>query len=80
MELQVPHGHALVDVQSFYDSVEWPQLARAALQLKFPPVILFLELQICLSPRLIAQLSSYSLPFQPASPVVQGLRSGTIFA
>eukprot|EP00959_Pyramimonas_sp_CCMP1952_P035160 736231-Pyramimonas_sp.AAC.1 len=29
---------------------------------------------------MVAQFSAYSLPFQPARSVVQGLRSGTRFA
>eukprot|EP00959_Pyramimonas_sp_CCMP1952_P207894 4348691-Pyramimonas_sp.AAC.2 len=46
VRLRVPHGHALVDVHAFYDSIERPHLARGALRLRFPPTILFLELRI----------------------------------
>eukprot|EP00959_Pyramimonas_sp_CCMP1952_P414966 8694672-Pyramimonas_sp.AAC.1 len=37
MKLQVPHGHALVDVQSFYGSIEWPQLACRHILFPFNP-------------------------------------------
>eukprot|EP00959_Pyramimonas_sp_CCMP1952_P013313 280862-Pyramimonas_sp.AAC.1 len=48
--LQIPSGHTLWDIASFYDSIEFHPLAECALGKGFPPVILFLELQLCLAP------------------------------
>eukprot|EP00959_Pyramimonas_sp_CCMP1952_P024430 512951-Pyramimonas_sp.AAC.1 len=36
-------------------------------------------MQICAAPRVVSQFQSFSLPFQPARSVVQGLRGGTGF-
>eukprot|EP00959_Pyramimonas_sp_CCMP1952_P287789 6018538-Pyramimonas_sp.AAC.1 len=36
-------GHGLLDVQEFYGAISWLPLAKAALRLRFPLVILYLE-------------------------------------
>eukprot|EP00959_Pyramimonas_sp_CCMP1952_P237419 4961860-Pyramimonas_sp.AAC.1 len=78
--LQIPRGHALWDIASFYVSIEFQPLAECALEKGFPPVISFLELQLCLAPRMLEQLSCFSEPFEVTRSVVQGLRNGTRFA
>eukprot|EP00959_Pyramimonas_sp_CCMP1952_P355832 7452356-Pyramimonas_sp.AAC.1 len=63
----VAFGHALIDIQSFYDSRCWMALAAKALSLGFPPVILFLELQLCIGPRVLARQDCFSEAFQPTA-------------
>eukprot|EP00959_Pyramimonas_sp_CCMP1952_P355573 7447312-Pyramimonas_sp.AAC.1 len=58
-------GHVLIDIQLFYDSMCWIALAGEALSLGLPLVILRLELQLCLGPRVLAQLDFFSEAFQP---------------
>eukprot|EP00959_Pyramimonas_sp_CCMP1952_P356706 7469757-Pyramimonas_sp.AAC.1 len=62
--MHMPHGQALLDVEAFYDGVEMAALASCALKKGFPPTVLFLEVQMFLAPRLMAQLDAVSLPFQ----------------
>eukprot|EP00959_Pyramimonas_sp_CCMP1952_P319408 6683879-Pyramimonas_sp.AAC.1 len=76
----VAFGHALIGIQSFYDSICWVALAGKALSLGIPPVILFLELQLCLGPRVLAQLDCFSEALQPTGSAIQGLRRGARFA
>eukprot|EP00959_Pyramimonas_sp_CCMP1952_P203504 4255556-Pyramimonas_sp.AAC.1 len=59
--------------------MQWGPLASSALRLGFPPVVLSLELQMCLAPRTVAQLGPYSEAFQASQSIIQGLRSGTRF-
>ena len=74
------YAHAMLDFKSFYDSMGWVKLGRAALKLGFPPAILALELQQCLAARVLVSDRTASLAFQPSRSIVQGLRSGTRFA
>eukprot|EP00959_Pyramimonas_sp_CCMP1952_P292279 6112776-Pyramimonas_sp.AAC.1 len=49
--LGIPTGHGLLDIQGFYDAMEWFLLIPAAIRLGFPSVVLVLELVQCLMPR-----------------------------
>eukprot|EP00959_Pyramimonas_sp_CCMP1952_P043499 909776-Pyramimonas_sp.AAC.1 len=51
----VSHGHGLIDVQKFYDSMPWTGLAQAALRCGFPPAVLVLELQQRMASRVLLQ-------------------------
>eukprot|EP00959_Pyramimonas_sp_CCMP1952_P377196 7900523-Pyramimonas_sp.AAC.1 len=55
-------------------------LASCAPKKGFPPTVLFLEMQMFLAPRLLAQLDAVSLPFQASKSVIQGSQGGTRFA
>eukprot|EP00959_Pyramimonas_sp_CCMP1952_P085705 1792836-Pyramimonas_sp.AAC.1 len=85
LQQEVPHhlgiavGEGLVDIKSFYDSIEWPGLVLCSLNLSFPPRILYLELLQCAAARTVSQLGATSRAFQPTRSAVQGLRSGTRF-
>eukprot|EP00959_Pyramimonas_sp_CCMP1952_P368379 7716420-Pyramimonas_sp.AAC.1 len=57
----------------------WIPLARSALRMGFPPAVLALELQMCMAPRVLSQLGSFSQAFQPWQSIIQGLRGGTRF-
>eukprot|EP00959_Pyramimonas_sp_CCMP1952_P297660 6226862-Pyramimonas_sp.AAC.1 len=74
------NGHALCDIKSFYAMMEWDILVSGALKYGFPARALFLELQACTGPRLLAQFDAASQPCQATRPIIQGLRSGTRFA
>eukprot|EP00959_Pyramimonas_sp_CCMP1952_P219642 4592328-Pyramimonas_sp.AAC.1 len=74
------YGHALLDIETFYDSMPWLPLVEAALRLDFPPVVLHLELVQCIAPRVLEQMGAATDPFEPSQSAVQGLRSGTRFA
>eukprot|EP00959_Pyramimonas_sp_CCMP1952_P148013 3097393-Pyramimonas_sp.AAC.1 len=62
--LDIPHGQTVVDIASFYDSIEWEPLTLCAMRKGFPVVKLYLEPQICLAPRMLEQIDSFSEPFQ----------------
>eukprot|EP00959_Pyramimonas_sp_CCMP1952_P305253 6388048-Pyramimonas_sp.AAC.1 len=66
----------LRDAQSFYDHIRWTKLAATAVDPRFPGVVLLLELQLCMGPRILSQPRTYSRPFQAARGIVQGLRNG----
>eukprot|EP00959_Pyramimonas_sp_CCMP1952_P233974 4889201-Pyramimonas_sp.AAC.1 len=53
--LKLTNGHALADIQSFYDMMEWSTLVKGAFRYGFPAVMLGLELQICAAPRMLDQ-------------------------
>eukprot|EP00959_Pyramimonas_sp_CCMP1952_P254409 5314069-Pyramimonas_sp.AAC.1 len=78
--MKASRGHALLDIQSFYDEMEWPVLVDGALRYGFPPVMLGLELQTCSGPRLLDHGDAVSRPFQCTRSIIQGLRSGTRIA
>eukprot|EP00959_Pyramimonas_sp_CCMP1952_P236659 4945802-Pyramimonas_sp.AAC.1 len=63
----------MIDIASFYDSVGWYRMAKAALRLEFPPEILGLELQQCMAARCVRQGGAYGFPFSPTRSIVQGL-------
>eukprot|EP00959_Pyramimonas_sp_CCMP1952_P413796 8670201-Pyramimonas_sp.AAC.1 len=48
--MNVAQGGALIDLEAFYDSIEYPILADTALRLNVPPVVLGLEMQTCVMP------------------------------
>eukprot|EP00959_Pyramimonas_sp_CCMP1952_P173558 3626697-Pyramimonas_sp.AAC.1 len=57
LQQEVPHhlgiavGEGLVDIKSFYDSIEWPGLVLCSPNLSFPPRIFYLELLQCAAAR-----------------------------
>ena len=57
-------GDAPLDVEAFYDSIEYPIIADTAARLNFPTIALFLEMQTRASPRAASHFNSNSLPFQ----------------
>eukprot|EP00959_Pyramimonas_sp_CCMP1952_P304862 6380553-Pyramimonas_sp.AAC.1 len=49
--LRSSQGHALLDIESFYDEIEWPILVERALECNCPAITHCLELQVCAGPR-----------------------------
>eukprot|EP00959_Pyramimonas_sp_CCMP1952_P412539 8644833-Pyramimonas_sp.AAC.1 len=78
--LNVSYGHALTDIDGYYDNMLWLKLSRAALRLGFPPTILYMELLQCAHPRTLNQIGSFSMAFEPTCSIIQGLRAGTRLA
>eukprot|EP00959_Pyramimonas_sp_CCMP1952_P284391 5944921-Pyramimonas_sp.AAC.1 len=73
-------GQGLLDIQELYDSIPWLPLAKAALRLNFPPIILYVDLLQCITVRTLSQEGAVCNPFEPCQSVIQGLRGGTRFA
>eukprot|EP00959_Pyramimonas_sp_CCMP1952_P102880 2151571-Pyramimonas_sp.AAC.1 len=69
----------MIDVASFYDTVGWYRMGKAALCLAFPPEMLGLELQQCMAARCVRQSGAYGAPCAPTRSIVPGLRGGTRF-
>ena len=53
-------AHAMLGAKSFYDSMSWVKLGRAALRLGFPPTVLALELQLRMAPRTLIRNFSFT--------------------
>eukprot|EP00959_Pyramimonas_sp_CCMP1952_P149243 3122677-Pyramimonas_sp.AAC.1 len=62
--MDIPYGQSLTDVESYYDTMFWLKLVRAAARMEFPPTVLYLELVQCARPRTLNQLSAFSAPFE----------------
>ena len=56
--LGISFGEGVIDAMGFYDAMEWVPLARSALRLGFPPVVLALELHMRLAPHVLSQMNS----------------------
>eukprot|EP00959_Pyramimonas_sp_CCMP1952_P002756 56925-Pyramimonas_sp.AAC.1 len=66
-------------IKSCVSNLGWSKLSDAAIRLGFPGVVLPLEVQLCMAPRISAQCGARAAPFQPARSIIQGLRNGLGF-
>jgi hypothetical protein len=60
----------LLDLTSFYDLVDHELLAQDALSLGFPPLVLFLCLQVHKGPRILHALDQTSAPIHPRKGII----------
>ena len=70
----------LLDLTCFYDLVDHNLLAEDALSLGFPPIVLFLCLQVHKGPRILQAQDVVSEPIQPRKGILAGCPFGVVFA
>jgi len=72
----ISHATLLMDVEKFYDSVNFAKLFDTAILAKFPPIVVALELQLFLSPRYLRMHGWVSDIIDPQRSIVAGSAHG----
>eukprot|EP00959_Pyramimonas_sp_CCMP1952_P425960 8922202-Pyramimonas_sp.AAC.1 len=66
----------LLDLAKFYDSISVVKLVQHALEQGYPPIVLCLEVQMHLAPRLLKERQWVSREIQPWRSILAGSPEG----
>lgn len=70
----------LLDLSNFYDKIDHDLLIQEALELGFPPMILYFALMVHKGPRVLVAETVASEPIQPKNGILAGCPFGVVFS
>ena len=70
----------LLDFSNFYDKIDHDLLIQEALELGFPPMILYFALMVHKGPRVLVAETVASEPIQPKNGILAGCPFGVVFS